>query len=191
VRTLLAVLAFALVTAAGASAKPAVTARVVDRTYSCSVRPERYVDVNASVALSAAVTGHPTPAQMWLDTVHKTKPIGGLQAVVPQVEFESAKSSLQVDTATCRRSSHRIALKSAGLPLYETVTPKLIGHVNERCATPKRALVRFRIVMDNGTPQQALFAVRRGDAKSRPLEFIKWSPRKITAYAGKSCTDTG
>ena len=189
-RRVIAILALTLVGVAGAQAASKNT-RVVDHTYSCSVRPERYVDVNASVALSAAVTGHPTPAQMWLDTVHKTKLIGGLQAVVPQVEFESVKNSLQVDTSLCRPSSHRIALKPAGLPLYETATPKMVGHVNERCATAKRVLVRFRIVLEHGAPQQALFAIRRGDGKQRPLEFIKWSPRKITAYAGKSCTDTG
>ncbi|MFI5039417.1 MAG: hypothetical protein ACHQCG_05705 [Solirubrobacterales bacterium] len=124
-------------------------------------------------------------------TVHKTKPVGGLMAVVAQVEFESAKSSLQVDTSLCRRSSRHIGLRPAGLPLYETVTPKIVGHVNERCATPRRVLVRFRIAIEHGTPQQALFAVRRGDAKQRSLEFIKWGPRKITAYVGKSGTDTG
>jgi hypothetical protein len=90
---------------------------------------------------------------MWLDTVHKTKPVGGLMAVVAQVEFESAKSSLQVDTSLCRRSSRHIGLRPAGLPLYETVTPKIVGHVNERCATPRRVLVRFRIAIEHGAPQ--------------------------------------
>ncbi len=71
------------------------------------------------------------------------------------------------------------------------MTPKIVGHVNERCATPRQVFVLFQIAIEHGTPQQALFAVRRGDAKQRSLEFIKWSPRKITAYVGKSCTDAG
>jgi hypothetical protein len=197
VRTVTAVLALALVATAGAFATPAVSARagevahIVDRTYTCRVRPERYVDINTNVALPAAGSGHPTLAQVWLDTVHKTAPVGGILAVVPQVEFETTKNSLRVDTSLCRHSSRRIALKPAGLPLYETATPTVFGHVDERCATPKRVLVRFRIEMQHAAPRQALFAVRNGDAKGRPVEFIKWRPRKVSAYAGKSCTDTG
>ena len=165
--------------------------RVVDRTYSCRVRPQHYIDVNTNVALPPDASGHATPAQVWLDTVHKTTPMGGLLVVVPQVQFESARSSLRVDKALCRRSSARIALRPAGLPLYETVTPQHTGHVNARCGTPKRVLVRFRVTLTAGKPVRALFAVRQDAAKKRPVEFVRWSPGKVTAYLGNSCTDTG
>ena len=195
-RTITAVIVLALATSAGAYAAPETAAgasgaaHVVDRTYTCRVRPQHYVDLNTNVALPPDASGHPTPAQVWLDTVHETAPVGGLQAVVPQVEFEGSKNSLRVDRSLCRRSSQRIALKPAGLPLYETATPQLFGHVNERCVTAKRVLIRFRIDLNHGVPQQALVAVGV-DAKRRPLEFVKWRPRRITAYVGKGCTDTG
>ena len=196
-KTIVAAVALAAVATAGAYATSASSARaggvtrVVDRTYLCRVRPEHYVDVNASVALPPDASGHPILAQLWLDTVHKTAPVGGLMAVVPQVEFEGRKNSLQVDTSLCHPSSRRVALKHAGLPLYETATPDVFGHVDERCVTTKRVLVRFRIELKHGAPQQALFAVRDGDARSRPVEFINWRPRKITTYVGKHCTDMG
>jgi hypothetical protein len=197
VKTIAAAVALAAVATAGPYAAPAISARaggvtrVVDRTYLCRVRPEHYVDVNASVALPPDSSGHPILAQLWLDTVHKTAPVGGLMAVVPQVEFEGRKNSLQVDTSLCHPSSRRVALKHVGLPLYETATPHVFGHVDERCVTAKRVLVRFRIEMKHGAPQQALFTVRDGDAKSRPVEFINWRPRKITTYVGEHCTDMG
>src|SRR5262249_20256612 len=195
VKTVAAGIALAVVATAGAYAAPAISARgggvthVVDRTYICHVRPEHYVDINASVALPPDPSGHPILAQMWLDTVHKTAPVGGLMAVVPQVEFEGRKNSLQVDKSLCHPSSRHIALKPAGLPLYETATPHVFGHVDERCATATRVLVHFRIQLDHGAPQQALFAVRDADAKSRPIEFINWQPRTITTFVGKHCTD--
>lgn len=196
-KTSTAAIALALVAAAGAYAAPANSAgaggvtRVVDRTYLCGVRAERYVDVNASVALPPDSSGHPILAQLWLDTVHKTAPVGGLMAVVPQVEFEGRKNSLQVDNALCHPTSRRVPLGHAGLPLYETATPHVFGHVDERCVTSRRVVVRFRIEMKNGAPQRALFAVRDGNARSRPAEFINWHPRKITTYVGKRCTDMG
>jgi len=196
-KTIAAALALAAVATVGAYAAPAISARaggvthVVDRTYICHVRPEHYVDINASVALPPDPSGRPILAQMWLDTVHKTAPVGGLMAVVPQVEFEGRKNSLQVDKSLCHPSSRHIALKPAGLPLYETATPHVFGHVDQRCVTAKRVLVRFRIEMKRGVPQQALFAVHNGDAKSRSVEFINWHPRKITTYVGKHCTDMG
>jgi len=197
VRTVTAGIALA-VAVAGAYATPALSARggetvqVVDRTYTCRVRPEHYVNVNTNVALPPMdASGHPIRAQVWLDTVHKTAPVGGILAVMPQVEFETTKDSLRVDTSLCSHSSRRIALKPAGLPLYATATPHVFGHVDERCATAKRVFVHFRIEMEHGAPQQALFAVRDGDAKGRPIEFIKWRPRKITTYVGSRCTDVG
>jgi hypothetical protein len=190
-RTVLAVTALALFAAAGASARPGRASQIIDRTYSCGVRPERYVDVSTNVTIPSSVTSsNPEPAQVWLDTVHKTALVGGLQVVVPQVRFQAAKNSLSVDKALCRASSLRVALKPAGLPLYETVTPRHLGQIETRCVAAERLLVRFRIRQSGGKPAHALFAVRNDTAKGKQIEFLKWSPRKITGYLGNSCTDT-
>ena len=162
--------------------------RVLDRTYTCRVRPERYIDIDTNVTISNST--NPELGQVWLDTAHKTAPVGGLQAVVPQVRFGDAKNSLSVDNSLCRPSSRRIPLKPAGLPLYETATPQRNGRIETRCATAKRVLVHFRITLSSGKPEHALFAVRNDDAGNRPVEFVKWSPRRISGYLGKACTDT-
>ena len=106
-----------------------------------------------------------------------------------QVVFKDVKNSLKVDQPVCRPSSRQVVLKPAGLALFQTVTTHFMGHLNGNCPTRvQRVLVHFRITMTAGTPQRALFAVRKGDAKGRPLAFFKWSPDKITGYLAKSCT---
>ena len=184
-----AAIGIALVVTASAFAASATPASVLDRTYSCRVRPEHYVDVNTSVTLPPE-QGYPRPAQLWLDTVHKTQLIGGLHAVVAQVRFEAAKNSLSVDKSLCRSSSREVALDPARIPLYATATPDRFGQIDARCATSKRVLVRFRIRLTAGKPVRALFAIRNDSAKRKPVEFVRWSPTKITGYLGKSCTDT-
>ena len=49
-------------------------------------------------------------------------------------------------------------------------------------------LVRFRISMTAGTPDRALVAVRKDNAKGRTLAFFEWSPNKVTDYLAGSCT---
>jgi hypothetical protein len=71
-----------------------------------------------------------------------------------------------------------------------TATTSYLGSVNGRCVTTKRALVRFRITMRNGKPEKALVAVRNDDAKSKPIAFYRWSPRKISGHLGKTCVST-
>jgi hypothetical protein len=70
------------------------------------------------------------------------------------------------------------------------VTPSRLGKIEVRCVAAKRVLVRFRITMSGGKPAHALFAVRNDASNGKPLEFLKWSPRKITGYLGGRCTDT-
>jgi hypothetical protein len=106
-----------------------------------------------------------------------------------QVVFKDVKNSLKVDKSVCRPSSRRVALKPDGLALFQTVTTHFVGHLNGNCPTRvERVLVHFRITMTGGTPERALFVVRKGDARARPLAFFKWSPDKITGYLAKSCT---
>src|SRR5262249_51795804 len=101
--------------------------------------------------------------------------------------FQAVKNSLRVDQAICRRSSRKVALKPAGLPAFETVTPTFVGDIQARCATTKRVLVRFRITMKSHTPQRALIAVRDDGATLRKLAFFNWKPRRIASWLAKGC----
>jgi hypothetical protein len=111
----------------------------------------------------------------------------GMSLLVPQVGFEHARNSLNVDLTNCRKSRSSPALTHAGLGGAQTATANKLGDFQERCVTKKRVLVRYRITMSKGTPEHALVAIRNDDKKSRPIAFFRWAARKITGYLGKSC----
>jgi hypothetical protein len=168
--------------AAPASATRAhASAQVVDKTYSCRVWRQHPFYFGTQVRLPATASGGAQPGLASVTTAHNH---------AFQVVFKDVKNSLKVDTSICRPSSRRVALKPAGLALYQTVTPHFVGHLNGNCPThAKRVLVHFRVTMTNGIPERALLAVRKADSRSRkPLTFFKWSPDKISGYLAKSCT---
>ena len=155
-------------------------AQVVDKTYSCRVWRQHPFYFGTQVRLPATASGGAQPGLASVTTANDH---------AFQVVFKDVKNSLKVDRSVCRPSSRRVALKPAGLALFQTVTTHFMGHLNGNCPTRvQRVLVHFRITMTGGTPQRALFAVRKGDARGRPLAFFKWSPDKITGYLAKSCT---
>ena len=184
------VTAVATVAVTAALSAQAASTGVVDRTYSCKVRPERYIDLNTSVTLPLT-QGTPRPANLNLFTVEKTFSSNGFKFNLPQVIFRAAKDSLKIDRPTCRASSRKVALAPTGLPAHaETVTPQYLGLFDERCVTAKRVLVHLRVTMSGGVPAAALVAVRNDDQKRRAIEFLNWKPRRIKGYFGKSCVST-
>lgn len=183
-----AVFATASAYAAPASARVRAGSQVVDKTYSCRVARNHGVVVTASVRYSTGGSGA-RPAVATVTTVRKVVTRNGAQQTLTQLGFEDVKNSLRVDKAVCNPSSRRVALKPTGLSLDQTVTPKFSQFVNITCpARANRVLVRVRISLTNGKPQQALLAVRRDDSKRRPVAFLKWAPRKITDYLADSCS---
>jgi len=189
-RVIVAVAAVSVAVAARVGAAPASSSKVVDRTYSCKVRPAHYIDLESSVTLPPE-NGQPRPGQMIVTTVKKGIERNGITFNVPQVFLEDKKDSLDVDRATCRRSSRRAPLKTAGLPTPgETATPNHTGSVNGRCSTAKRVLVHLKLTMTNGKPEKALLAFRNDNEKRKPVAFYRWSPSKIVGYLGNSCVAT-
>ncbi len=162
----------------------------MDPTYSCKVRPARYIDLESSVTLPPE-NGQPRPGQVRVTTVKKGIQRNGITFYVPQVFFEEKKDSFDVDRSACHRSSRRVPLKSAGLPTpAETATPSHTGSINGRCSTAKRVLVHLKLTMQNGKPEQAQVALRNDSEKSKPVAFYRWSPSKVVAYLGKTCVET-
>ena len=154
--------------------------QVVDKTYSCRVWRQHPFYFGTQVRLPATASGGAQPGLASVTTANDH---------AFQVVFKDVKNSLKVDQPVCRPSSRQVVLKPAGLALFQTVTTHLVGHLNGNCPTRvKRVLVHFRITMTGGTPERALFVVRKDDARARPLAFFKWSPDKITGYLAKSCT---
>jgi hypothetical protein len=180
----------AIAVAAAVSAHAAPTS-VVDRTYSCKVRPQHYVDLNTSVTLPPAQNAQ-RPANLNLFTVKKTFNSNGFTFNLPQVLVQAAKNGLKIDRQTCRPSPRKVPLKPAGLPpRAQTVTPAYLGSIDERCGTAKRVLVHLRLTLSGGVPTAALVAVRNDTQTRRPVEFLNWKPRKIKGYFAKSCVSTG
>ena len=185
-RTVIVAAAAAVALGATAYAAPASAtqaragAQVVDKTYSCRVWRQHPFYFGTQVRLPATASGGAQPGLASVTTANDH---------AFQVVFKDVKNSLKVDQPVCRPSSRRVPLKPAGLALFQTVTTHFVGHLNGNCPTRvERVLVHFRITMTGGTPERALFAVRKGDARARPLAFFKWSPDKITGYLAKSCT---
>lgn len=190
VRVAIIVAAVTIVAAASVGAAPGSSKQVVDRTYSCKVRPAHYIDLESSVTLPPE-NGQPRPGQVRVTTVKKGIQQNGMTFYVPQVFFEEKKGSLDVDRSTCRRSSRRVPLRPTGLPTPgQTATPSHAGSINGRCSTAKRLLVHFKLTMQNGKPEKALVALRNDREKSKLVAFYRWSPSKIVAYLGKTCVET-
>jgi len=185
-----AVAAVAVTATVSAPAAP-TGSTVVNGSFSCLVRAERYIDVHASVTLPPS-QNQPRPATLSLFTVEKTIKRNGFNFNVPQVFFQAAKNSLKIDRLTCIRSARRIALKPTGLPAgAQTVTPTYLGSLDERCVTTKRVLFHLRLTMRAGKPTSALVAIRDDAKTRRAVEFLNWKPRKIKGYFGKSCVSIG
>ena len=166
-------------------------ASTLDKTYSCRVRKQLYVDLYASVTLPPA-DNRPQPGVLNLTTGARVSQQNGAIVEVAQVGLQATKNSLRIDTKSCRRVKHRISLKPKGLPSPPTtVTPTLFGRDSERCETTARVLFRLRVTSTNHTPSHALLAIRDDTAKRRPIAFYNWTPRKVSVYPGKSCVSNG
>ena len=172
-----------------APARAAAGASTFDATYSCRVRKQHFVNLATSVTLPP-VDNQPQPGVLVLTTAQKTHEKNGALITVTQVGFSARKNSLSIDKSSCRRAKHRIPLKSRGIsgpPIV--VTPSLFGRDSENCGTPAaRVLVRLRLETKNQVPSHALLAIRNDNAKKRPVAFYTWSPHKVTAYIGNSCS---
>lgn len=174
-----------------APTRSAAGASTLDKTYSCRVRKQHFVDLYASVTLPP-VDNRAQPGVLDVTTGARVTHQNGATVEIAQVSLQATKNSLRIDTKSCRRVEHQIPLKPKGLPgPPTTVTPSLFGHDSERCGTAGRVLVRLRLQSTNHTPSHALLAIRNDNAKKRPIGFYSWSPRKVTVYTGNSCTGSG
>jgi hypothetical protein len=166
---------------------PITHASTFDKTFSCRVRRQHFVNLAASATLPP-VNGQRQPGGLYLTTVQKTRQQNGATVILTQVSLSNRKDSLRIDLATCRRVKHQIPLKPKGLsgpPI--TVTPHHQGFDNERCGAADRVLVRLQFKTTNGVPSHALFAVRNDNAKKRPIAFYNWSPDKVSIYTANNC----
>ena len=187
-------LAAALCAAVGAHASSAArsgtraAASTLDKTYSCKVRPEHFISINASVTLPPANNQPAAPGVLSVTTAAKTTTHNGTTVTVSQVSFLAAKNSLRIDTSTCHRVKQQIPLKPKGLPTpATTVTPTLFGRTSAQCNASARVLVRLRLTTTNHVPTRALLAIRNENAKNRPIALFKWSPSKLIAYTNTTC----
>ena len=173
-----------------APTRAASPASTLDKTFSCRVRRQHFVNLSASATLPP-VNGQRQPGGLYVTTVQKTHEQNGATVTLTQVSLSARKNSLRIDTAICRRVKHQIPLKPKGLPggPLVTLTPHHQGFDNEQCGTAARVLVRLRLTTTAGTPTHALLAVRNDNAKKRPIAFYNWSPDKVR-YTGNSCTSS-
>jgi hypothetical protein len=174
-----------------APARAAAGASTLDKTYSCRVRKQHFIDLYASVTLPPA-DNRAQPGVLDMITGTRVTQRNGAVVEVAQVSLQATRNSLRIDPKSCRRVKHGIPLKPKGLPGPPTrVTPSLFGHDSERCDTASRVLVRLRVQSTDHTPTHALLAIRNDNAKKRPIGFYNWSPSKVTVYTGHTCVSNG
>ena len=162
-------------------------AATLDKTYSCPVSSERYVDLYASVT-RPPLNNRPQPGGLNVNTGVNTSTNGGTTVSVSQVSLAATKNSLRIDTSFCRRVKQQIPLKPKGLPSPPTTFTKHgFGQIGAQCGSTSRVLIRLQLRSANHTPSHALLAIRNQNAKGRPLAFINWSPRKVSVYTARTC----
>jgi hypothetical protein len=168
---------------------PITHASTFDKTFSCRVRRQHFVNLYAGATLPpASGSSQKQPGGLSLTTVQKTREQNGALVTLTQVSLSARKNSLRIDMSTCNRMKRQIPLKPKGLPGPAiTLTPHHQGYDNERCGTTARVLVRLQFKTTNRVPSHALFAVRNDNAKSRPIAFYNWSPSKVSIYTANNC----
>jgi hypothetical protein len=166
-------------------------ASTIDKTYSCHVRKQHFVDVGGGATIPPANGQPKAPGFLVLTTANKTITRNGTKETLTQVSLQAVKNSLRIDTSACRRVHVRVPLKPKGLDGPVTATPTFRGHINEQCGTAARVLVHLRLSLTNHTPTHALLAIRNDNAKRRPIAFYNWTARKVSAYTAGSCVDQG
>ena len=94
---------------------PITHASTFDKTFSCRVRRQHFVNFSASATLPP-VNGQRQPGGLYLTTVQKTREQNGATVTLTQVSLSARKNSLRIDMSTCNRVKRQIPLKPKGLP---------------------------------------------------------------------------
>lgn len=169
-----------------ASTRESASASTLDKTFSCRVRKERFINVATAVTLPP-VDNRPQPGGLFVTTAQKTRQVNGATVTLTQVSLQAAKNSLRIDTSSCSHVKQQIPLKPKGLQGPTTVTPSLFGRDTEQCGTASRVLVRLKVTSTNQTPTHALLAIRNDNAKKQPVAFYDWTSHKVNLYVGSTC----
>ena len=161
-------------------------ASTLDKTFSCRVRQERFINLSAATT-APPVNNLPQPGGLFLTTVAKTRKVNNIVETLTQVSLQASKNSLRIDTKTCSPVKQQIPLKPKGVSGPITVTPSQFGHDNEQCGTASRVLVRLQVKSTNHTPSHALLAIRNQNASHRAIAFYNWTSHKVNVYIGGTC----
>src|SRR6184192_1453311 len=97
-----------------APTRAASPASTLDKTFSCRVRRQHFVNLSASATLPP-VNGQRQPGGLYLTTVQKTRQQNGATVTLTQVSLSARKNGLRIDMSTCNRVKRQIPLKPRGL----------------------------------------------------------------------------
>src|ERR1700747_251470 len=80
---------------------------IIDKTYSCPVRRQRFVEIFGTVTYPP-VNNQPQPGVLALTTVVKTINQNGTQETLSQLSLQARKNSLRIDRSSCRQVKQQI-----------------------------------------------------------------------------------
>jgi hypothetical protein len=175
---------------AAAPTRAGTAASTLDKTFSCRVRKQHFVNLSTTVTVPP-VDNRPQPGGLFVTTVDKTRTVNNATVTLTQVSVSASKNSLRIDTSACTHVKQQIPLKQKGLQGPVTVTPSQFGHDNELCGTAGRVLVRLRVISTDHTPTKALLAIRNQNASHKPVAFYNWTPHRVNVYIGGTCRSQG
>ena len=95
---------------------PITHASTFDKTFSCRVRRQHFVNLYAGATLPpASGSSQKQPGGLSLTTVQKTREQNGATVTLTQVSLSARKNSLRIDMSTCNRVKRQIPLNPKGL----------------------------------------------------------------------------
>jgi hypothetical protein len=173
------------------SAAPLPTKSTVDVTYSCPVQKAKVVDVYAGTAFKPAHSTTTSPGALGFDTGIKTKTVDGTTTTKAQASVVPKKNGVTIDKKACTKLKKKLPLSAKGLPILVTATPTFRGYTSQACDSAKTIVFRLQVHIIGGKPTSAVLAVRNADKKSKPIAFVHWRPKKISAHFSNGCTSLG
>jgi hypothetical protein len=189
---LVAAAAAAALSARAISAGTLPVHSTADVTYSCPVQKAKVVDVYAATAARATNNNPASPGALGFNTGIETKTVGGTTTTKAQASVTGQKKNgVTLDKKRCTKLPKRIALSAKQLPVLVTATRTFRGYTSQACDSTKRVVFRLQVHLTGGKPTSAVFFVRNGDSKRKPIAFVQWSPQKFTAHFSRGCTALG
>jgi hypothetical protein len=153
------------------------TARIVDKTITCSVPDQGGVNLVRVGAGPRGNAQYPVPAALAVSAGYSGNPLW-------YVLLSEARKGYTLDHSLCKPRS-RVPLAADGLPALTAQR----GILRECWIAPQMALRLHVKFGSKGKPVAAQLAIRSGK-RLRPVAYVSWTPKRVRAFVSKNFCHT-